>query len=237
MQRIFLSLLACYFLCTVSAQDLSSILEAHYEAAAQAKMQKIETMITTGISTIAMTSFESAYKIYQSRPDKLRVEGDFQGSKMVQTFNGDSAWKYAPTMGVPVPAQVSGEEKKNLLKQVQFENLLWNYKERGAEIEVVECGENEPFHLLFTNADKEVQHFFIDRESHLISSIKTTQKLSGSEAEIEVFMEEYIKVKGIPIAHRMITRMNGQVVSALDILKVEMNRRIASSLFEKPPTD
>lgn len=236
MRRIILSLLSLLFLflSQAYAQDLESVLEAHYKAAGQEKMQKVETLITNGTNVYTTSGFKSGFKIYQSRPDMIRVEKDYQGAKDIQTFNGDTAWKYAPAMGITDPVIVNGEEKKLLLNQVQFENPLWNYTEKGAEIEILESGDDEGIYLQLTTAKGDLQLYRLDRESYLISSIKTKQMLRGTETEIELVLNAYKKLKGIPIAHQVITKMNGQAVSTLNIIKVEVNRKIDPALFQKP---
>jgi outer membrane lipoprotein-sorting protein len=234
MRKILIILLASLLLPSLYAQELSSILEAHYKAAAQEKMQKIKTMITSGINTFTTGGIESTFMIYQARPHMLRVESTFQGSKVIQTYNGESAWKYAPAMGIPSPVEITGGEKEVLLQQADFESRLWNYAEKEAEIELIESRNDEAIHLLFKTVAGDFIHYHLDRESYLISSIVTSQILGGSEAKIELVMEEYKTVKGIPIAHRGLTRMNGQVVVTLEIQKVEINRKIDPVLFEKP---
>ena len=216
------------------AHELARILEAHYKAAAQEKMQKVETIITTGKNEYSMAGFESDFKKFQSRPNKLRIEGNYQGAKVVQTFDGNAGWKYAPDKGVPEPVELRGQELGTLLSQIQFENPLWNYRDQGASIEIVPQEDRTTDHLELTTADGDKKHFFIDRESHLITTVKASQVMGGSETEIEVLMKEYKSVKGIPFAHHVVTKMNGQVVNTLYIEKVELNKKINQALFEKP---
>lgn len=234
---LFISLLLFLALLPLSAQDLESVLEAHQKAAAWEKMEMVETIITTGKNTYSMAGFESGFTIFQSRPNKLRVEGNYQGSKVIQTFDGTTGWKYAPAMGVTEPVKISGPELETLLSQLQFESPLWNYKEKSASLELAGQESNSEHHLVLTNADGDVQHFFINRENHLITRMRTRQMLGGSETEIEVLVTDYKPVKGIPFARHVVTKMNGQVVTTLQIDKVEINRVIDHHMFEKPATE
>ena len=61
--------------------------------------------------------------------------------------------------------------------------------------------------------------------------------MGGSETEIEVFLKEYKNVKGIPVARSVVTKMNGEIVTTIEIEKVEFNKKIDPALFEKPTTD
>jgi outer membrane lipoprotein-sorting protein len=235
MRLLFLPLLLAGTMLTASAQELSDILEEHFKASGQEKLQKVETIIATGRNVYSLAGFESRFRIYQSKPDKLRVEGDYQGSKVVQTYDGTTGWKYAPTMGIPEPTEIKGQELENLLSQVQFESPLWDYQTRGASLAIGSPLDGvQADHLVLTTRDGAEQHYFIDRQTHLITEIKSRQLMGGSETEIEVLMKDYKPVKGIPVAHQVITKMNGQVVTTIYFEKVEFNRTIDQNLFNKP---
>ncbi len=214
------------------------ILEAHYEAAAQEKMQKVETIITTGKNVYSMAGFESTFTMYQQRPNKIRIQGDFNGSKVIQTYNGQNGWMYAPAMGIPQPKEMKGEELESILSQTEFENPLWNYIEKGNKLELIGQSEDgSADHLRMNTSDGDKLDFFISRSSHLITSIRSKQVMGGAETEIEVVLQDYKNVKGIPMAQRVVTKMNGEVVTTIQIEKVEFNKQIESNLFEKPVAD
>ena len=222
----------------LTAQDIGSILEAHYKAASLEKMSRVETIIVSGTNNLAMAGIESTFTAYQARPNLVRAEGEFQGSKVIQTYNGEQGWIYAPMMGIPEPKEMAGDELNALLSQAEFENALWNYAEKGHTIELETTQEDEnTYQLKLTTSNGDVQYYFIDRETHLINAIHTSQVMGGSENEIEILMSGYKNVKGIPVAHKLVTKMNGQVVTTLLIKKVEYNKKIDPSLFEKPAVE
>ena len=104
-------------LITTNAQDLKTILDAHYKAAAQEKMEKIETITTKGKNMYSMAGLESGFSMYQARPNKLRIEAEVQGTQVIQTFNGETGWMYAPAMGISEPKELSGQELETILNQ------------------------------------------------------------------------------------------------------------------------
>ncbi len=217
------------------AQDLDRILDAHFKAAAQEKMEKVETIITSGKNVYTMAGIESSFKMYQGRPNNIRVQGEFQGSKVIQTFNGQTGWMYAPAMGIPEPKEMKDEEIEPILNQSEFENPLWNYKEKGETLDLMGSSEDgSADHLKLTTKDGNELNFYIDKKSHLIRSIKSIQVIGGSETEIEVVLKDYKNVKGIPVAQYVVTKMNGEVVTTIEIEKVEFNKKIDPALFEKP---
>ena len=218
----------------LSAQEFASILKAHYKAAEQEKMTKVKNITTRGKNVYSKTGFESVFTIYQARPGKLRVEADYQGSKVIQTYNGERGWQYAPAMGMSDPVEIKGLELETLLSQIQFENPLWHYSERGDTLEYAQQANDATDHLVLTSANGDIRHYYLDRESHLLSRVMFTQLLGGSETEIEILFKNYESVKGIPFAHQVVTRMNGEVVTTIYIEKVEVNKKIDTTLFEKP---
>jgi len=218
-----------------NAQSLESILHDHYKAASQEKMQKIETIITHGKNVYSMAGIESGFTMYQSRPNKLRIEADVQGTKLIQTYNGEKGWIFAPAMGITQPKELSEQELETILNQAEFENPLWNYKEKGNSLELIGTSEDASSdHLKLSTEDGDVLNFYLDKKSHLITGIKSAQTMGGSEQEIEIIMKDYKNVKGIPIAHYLITKIGGQSVYTITIEDVEYNQDIDSTLFEKP---
>lgn len=216
-------------------QDLESILEAHYKAASMEKMQKIETIITTGKNMYSMAGIESDFIMYQARPNKLRIEAEVQGSKLIQTYNGEKGWMYAPAMGISQAKELSEQELETILNQAEFENPLWNYEEKGNTIELLGASEDgSADHLKLTNEKGDVLNFYISKKSHLIASIKSMQLMGGSDQEIEVNMKDYKNVKGIPVSHFISTKLGGQMVYSITFDKVEYNQDIDPELFEKP---
>ncbi len=217
------------------AQNLESILEAHYKAASMEKMRKIETIVTSGKNMYSMAGIESGFTMYQARPIKLRIEAEVQGTKLIQTYNGEKGWMYAPAMGISQPKELSEQELETILNQAEFENPLWNYTEKGNTIELMGTSEDgSADHLKLTNKKGDILNFYISKETHLITTIKSTQLMGGSDQEIEINMKDYKKVKGIPVSHFISTKLGGQVVYNITIEKVEYNQDLDPALFEKP---
>ncbi len=232
------SLLILWFVFTfplsIFSQELEKILEAHYKASAQDKLGKVETIVTSGKNSYAMADIGSSFRMFKGRPNKIRIEGEFQGSKVIQTYDGETGWMFAPAMGIPEPKEMKGEELETILNQSDFGSPLWNYEEKGNSVELVGVSEDgSADHLKLTTAKNEL-NFYIDKESHLISSIRSIQVIGGAETEIEVVLMNYKSVKGIPIAQQVVTKMNGEVVTTVDIERVEYNLKLDASLFEKP---
>lgn len=221
--------------CWLRAQDLEEILMEHYSAAAQEKMTSMKTMVIHGRTVFSSIDLESPFTQYRMRPDKIRIESEYQQFRVTQVYDGENGWIYAPGMGIEEVKKLTSEELHTLLNQAEFENPLWNYEVYERTIELIsEPGNAGAHQLKCTMASGDVIYFLIDRETYLISSYITRQVMGGTENEIEVIMDEYRSAKGIPVAREIKTRINGEVVTTVHVEKVEFNRNLDPVLFEKP---
>jgi hypothetical protein len=163
------------------------------------------------------------------------MEADMQGSTLIQTFNGEKGWMFAPAMGISQPKELTEQELESILGQAEFESPLWNYEKKGNTLELVGTSKNgQEDQLKLTRTNGDVLNFFLSKDSHLITTVKSTQVMGGSEQDIEINMKDYKKVKGIPVAHYIATKIGGQIVYTITIEDVEYNQEMDPSLFEKP---
>jgi outer membrane lipoprotein-sorting protein len=236
MRKLFISTaILAFSLCSLSAQNLDNILKDHYKASAQDKMTKVTSITTSGINIYAAMGIETGFTLYQSRPNKIRVEADFQGSKIIQTFNGTTGWMYAPAMGISQAQEMGSEELKSILSQAEFESPLWDYKTKGKSLELLGDTDDGSAHKIkVTSEDGDEMTICINKKTHLISKIISLQSMGGQEAEVEVEMKDYKTVKGIPTPHYMATKMAGQVANTITIKSIEFDKKLDDSLFEKP---
>jgi hypothetical protein len=223
------------FALTLSAQDLDKILNDHYKASGQDKMSKITSITLSGTNSMAAMGMETGIKLYRSRPLKLRVELDFAGQKIIQTFNGTKGWMYAPAMGITDPQEVATDQLKSLINQAGIDSPLWDYKAKGKKVELLGTSEDgSEYKIKVTDAKGNDMTIYLSKESSLIDKVNTIQMANGMETEIEMEMKDYKPVKGIPTPHYMATKMSGQVVSAITIESVEFDKDLDASLLEKP---
>ena len=234
MRRLTISLvLAAFALSSLAAQDLDKILNDHFKASAQDLRSNITSTIMKG--KVVVMGMETETTIYQSRPSNLRVETVIMGSKMIQTYDGTTGWNYAPAMGVPEPKEMGTEELKGILNQANMDSPLWNYKEKGNNLELDGTSEDgSAYKIKLTKAEGDEMVIFISKESSLMTKIITRQLVNGMDAEIESELKDYKTIKGIPVSHYMGSKMSGQLVLTITFESIEFNKELDSSLFGKP---
>jgi len=234
MRRLTISLIFAVFAITsMSAQDLDKILNDHFKASAQEKMSN-STSTTMKGKVVAM-GMETEITLYQARPSNFRMEMTIMGSPMITTYNGTTGWTYAPAMGITEPMEMGTDELKIALDQANMDSPLWNYKEKGNNLELLGTSEDgSAYKIKLTKAEGDEMVVFISRESFLMTKVITSQSVNGMDAEIESELKDYKTIKGIPVSHYMGSKMSGQLVLTITYESIEFNKELDSSLFGKP---
>ncbi|GAG57904.1 unnamed protein product, partial [marine sediment metagenome] len=135
---------------------------------------------------------ETEITLYQARPNNLRMEMTIMGSPMITTYNGTTGWTYAPAMGIAEPMEMGTDELKIALDQANMDSPLWNYKEKGNNLELLGTSEDgSAYKIKLTKAEGDEMVLFISKESSLMSKLIINQSVNGMDAEIEMEMKDY----------------------------------------------
>ena len=222
---------------TSYAQNVDKILKDHFDATGQKKISEVKSQIITGKSIITSMGMNMPFVITLARPHSIRVESTFQGSKMIQTYDGEKAWVLAPMMGRSEPTELTGNELKLIRNQSDMDGPLWDYERKGNTVEYIGeemVKESPAHHLKVTTPEGDIIHQYIDKKTNLLVKTATTQTMGGAETELENLYSEYKTVKGITMAHVITTRMNGETITSVEIDDVEFNKSVDPELFKKP---
>jgi outer membrane lipoprotein-sorting protein len=236
MRKLIVSFILATLACScLWAQNLDQILSDHFRASAQDKKSGITTMTTKGQNGVAAMGIEMGFTLYQSRPSKLRVEADFAGTKIIQTFNGATGWTYAPLMGITQPQELGNNDIRALLNQVEMDSPLWNYKTKGKTVELLGSStDGKDFIIRVVSAKGEESTLFINKGTSLISKFVITQVDNGMESKMETEMKDYRNVEGIPVPYSIVSKISGVTVNTITVESVEFNNKLDPALFEKP---
>ncbi|MBC8046561.1 MAG: hypothetical protein H7Y00_07180, partial [Fimbriimonadaceae bacterium] len=122
---IYLSIISLLFVNATQAQ-LQDILEEHFDAVGQKKLNKTESMYTTG--KIVQMGFEIPMSLTLARPNKVRMEGTFQGQTFVQVYNGTEGWSINPFAGSLDPQPMGADELISMKTQADMDGMLWDWE-------------------------------------------------------------------------------------------------------------
>lgn len=235
-KSIFISLIAVFVATSVSsAQDLDKILNKHFETIGQKNLKKVKTIQATGKAV--MMGMENPFKMISKRPDKIQVTVEFQGAKIIQAYDGETAWMVNPMMGSAEPMDVTGPEADGLIESGDMDGQLWNYKEKGHQLELEgteEVDGSEAYVLKLTKKNGNIDYYYMETESYLILKIKSKTMVNGSETEAEGLLSNYQEVDGYMMAFTIEQKYGGQTAMTIMMDEVKTNVEVDDSIFSKP---
>ena len=214
---------------------LEDILSSYYKAIGIEKMKDWQTVTSTGKSTVQGTDYP--FTVYMKRPDKIRVEAEVQGNKMIQVFDGSHGWSIIPWSGSSDPQDMTTDDVKGMKSQTDIEGGLYNWKEKGHKAELIgkEDLEGSPvYKIKLTKKDGDVETWFIDAESYVPLKMSAIIKVQGNDIESEALFSNYGELNGVLMAKTTTNKFKEQTVSTIQIDKMEVNLPVSDSIFMKP---
>jgi outer membrane lipoprotein-sorting protein len=181
---------------------------------------------------VAQGGMTGNIKIYQLEPDKVRSEIEIMGMKIVQAYDGKTAWADNPMAGGV--KEVTGPDAAGMKRNALGNKVLLNPEKYGVKyvlkgkgkVEDRECHVLEQIHK---NGFKATM--YVDAKTFYL--LKTKAKVDSSQGtfESEVFYEDYKKVNGILSAHKSSMHRNGTHFLDITIDKISHNQKIDVSIF------
>jgi CO dehydrogenase/acetyl-CoA synthase delta subunit len=233
-----LMLLAGLFLLTIiaKAQTADEVVTKYLSAIGGAdKWKKLESMRQTGF--VVVQGMNIPFTSTQARPNMTRQEGDFQGQKFIDAYDGTEAWVQSPWQTMNKPTKKTEEETKEAAKE-NFEDDFIDYATKGHSIELEGTEEIEGSKCFKVKLKRKVgdeKIYFFDSENYVplvIRSFISTGPMKGQA--VEMVMSDYKEVDGIMVPHTMEQKMNGQVGMTIKAEKVELNPVIDKTIFSFP---
>jgi outer membrane lipoprotein-sorting protein len=231
--------LAVFTVGSAYAQDLQKILDKYFKTIGQEKILKVETIVSTG-KTLQM-GMEMPFKTITKRPNKAYMEVDIQGVKMVMAFDGKNGWAIQPWTGSQEPVDLLGPELRPMREMSDMDGSLWNYVDKGHQIELLGTEEMEGtkvYVLKVTRKDGDISHYYLDSEKYVMLKLIYSMVINGQETEMVFLMSNYQDVEGYIMPFKTEQRFNGQSDMTITFDEVKFNVDIDDAVFLKPaPAD
>jgi hypothetical protein len=236
MKKSIFTLAVFILLSTISflqAQNLSEILDKHYKAVGQDKLNNTETY--TVKAKVSQMDMDISIIMKMKKPNKFRMDADVMGQQMVQAYDGQKGWMIAPWISND-PQELAGAELQQAMDQTDMEGELYNYAQKGHKVELVgkeNVDGKETFNLKVTSKNGSVKNYFIDAGSYLISQVKAKVIQMGEEMNVTQKSTEYKDFNGVKVATKIISETpmgNSEVI----IEEVKFGEPVDDSIFVRP---
>jgi outer membrane lipoprotein-sorting protein len=213
------------------------IVQKHVEAlGGEAKLNAIQSLVVTGKASI-LGQTEAPLTIQVKRPNLLRLEITFQGRKVVQAFDGVTAWTINPMIGAE-PKQSSEEDTRAAQESSDFigGNLV-DYKSKGNTVELVDKEEIEGaavYKLKLTKKGGSVEYDYLDAKSFLPVKTEGRRTQLGQEILYESKIADYKPVEGVLMPFSLTQMVNGRLAMEITVEKMDANVTLDAAVFKMP---
>lgn len=220
------------------AQSLDDVLARHYEAMGGLdRTRAVQAVKMTGTAEMPMQGITLEMTFYQQRPNHVRVEQTFDGQKLVQAFDGQTAWMINPFMGAPEPTEVPGPNAAQLAEMGDFDGPLYDYAVKGHTVELLgqEDVDGTPaYKIRVRPRNSDEQLIYLDAETYLTLRKVMRGTQQGQEIEAVQDFSDYRSVGGIMVPHVMEMSLNGQSISKITYTSVDLNPTFEEGFFSMP---
>ena len=232
-------LLFAFFLLSVmavQAQTADEIIAKSFETLGGADKWK-ELKTTKSEAKMAMMGFEFAGTMYNAHPNKMRVEADVMGQKIIQSYDGSTAWWINPLQIGP-DAQVMPDDMAESVKNQEFQSPLLDYTSKGHKVnlegkETIEG--TSCFKIKLTKKDGTEETHFFDAENYVPVMIRTAIKSGPAAGQFsETYMSDYQEVNGLMFPFFLETKVAGESAQKITLSKVVLNEEIKEEMFLFP---
>jgi len=235
-------LLSLIFFTQSFSQTVDEILAEHFAVIGQDKLLETETFSTKG--KIMQGQFEIPFTSYHKRPMSFKSEASFQGMEIITAYDGETGWSINPFAGNSDPQPMTEEQIDRMELQADYDGALYNYKEKGYEVEFIgteELDDIEVYLLKLARQNGDVITYYIDSENYVMLKTKSKMMIQDVESELETIFSNYKYTDGILNVYSIETQKDGQTVMQMIFDEVIYNVDIDESIFDMPevtaPTD
>jgi len=231
---VFLALSVCLAAESLTVEEIA----AKYAAARGGleKMQAIKSLKLTGKMTMSAAQTEAPVTLFIKRPDRVRIEIQLGGNRLVQAFDGTTAWSINPNQG-PAPRPADQEEALRTRETADFDGPLVNSKDKGIRLELLgqEDVQGSPaYKIKAIRSNGRSEYHWVDARSFLEIKSSRRRPFMGREMEFEAFPADYRPLQGVLLPASIEQRMEGKPLLRIQWQTMEANPALDEAVFRMP---
>jgi hypothetical protein len=224
-----------------SAQDAQSLIAKNLEARGGAATLDAIKDITFEGKTIFPGDFELSFKEVQARlgtASAVRYDLSLQGLGLVQSYDGQGAWKINPFQGRKDPEKMSADEARQLA-DASIEGPLLASRKDGSKVQYLGREDFDgtlAYKLKVTQKDGDEFTYLMDPDTYLEIKIDETRRIRGAQVTTETELGDYEKIAGVYFPMSVESWQQGQPNQRQRVLldKGSANSAVAAAFFQEP---
>lgn len=212
----------------VNAQNANDIASKYVKAIGGVKAWKSVKSRKATIS-MNMQGMDFPGFILGDNQNRERVELNFQGMKIIQAYDGETAWALSPPQGITTPTALP-EDQAKAMKESTFLDDLIDYKKNGTKISYE--GEEEMdgkacYKLKTVLKTGKEELLYIDKSSYLKIASST---VANGQTLVSHF-SDFKTQDGVTVPTKIEVKSGGQTIQSVTITKIENNVEIKDEMF------
>lgn len=232
MKKIIIAFSCFFTMSLISAQTVDEIVAKHIEARGGAeKISKLNSCIMD--ATMNANGMEIGVTITKVHNKLVRQDITINGISNFVLITDTAGWTYMPIGGQTKPEAMPMELVKKSATELDIQDPLLQYKEKGFSLELVgkeDVEGTECYKLKLSKNDLDDQTIYVDPTSNLIIRIKRKVSANGQEQEASTDFSDYKDVDGIKMPYS-ISSAYGPVI----IKTIKLNEAVNEKMY-KPET-
>lgn len=230
---LFVGLLS---IAALHGQTADEVIKNYFENTGGYEKWKSMTSQESTVST-AMQGMEFSGVVYSKAPNKMKIEIDVMGTKMIQAYDGETAWWLFPMQTGPDPQLMPAEMSESMTEQ-EFEWPFVDYAKKGNTVELMgkeEVEGTETYKLKVTKKNGKVQYYFFDAEHYVPILIQAPIESGPAKGQnADTFMSDYQEVDGLMMPFFTEVKVGGQSIQKITIKEVKLNVDLDDKMFAMP---
>lgn len=237
-----LFLLPITFLFTAAAQQaglsVDDIVKKNIDARGGLdSIRAVQSVKMTGKMVMGGGQMEAPMTMQMKRPSSMRMDMEFQGQKVIQGYDGTTAWMINPFTGGADPQKMSADEAEGMTEGSDMDGSLVDYQAKGHKVALVgkeDVAGKPAYKLKVDKKNGKTETMYIDATSFLDVKTVATRKMMGNDMELETYVSDFRPEGGVMMPHVIDSKSDGNSVMMLTLQKVETNVAIDDAVFKMP---
>lgn len=201
------------------------------------KLKSVQTIRMSGRMTMG-PGIEAPVSVEVKRPQRMRMEMQFQGMTAIQAYDGTSGWMIMPFSGRTDAQPMSPDDVKDAEDMADIDGVLVDYKAKGHTVELVgkekvEGADAYKLRVKLKNGDE--RYVYLDADEYMEIRNEGKRKIRGSDVEVEASFGDFKDVGGVIFPHSIEQSMKGNPQKqSITIDKIDINPSLDESRFKMP---
>ena len=199
-----------------------------------AKLHAVTTRRETGLLGLGAGN-EWPLTVEHKRPNRMRMEIDLQGAKLIRGFDGTAGWQKQPQ--APAPEALTGDDLHNIANEADFDGSLVDTAAKGKAVLVGKesiggAAGHDTYKVQVTLRGGDQFYFYIDAATYLPAHWEGTRLINGKPVVFESDFSDYREVGGVKYAFQILSSIKGSAQKQkIAFSKIEVNTPIDDARF------